>query len=205
MFPTEDLSVSPDAVVLFAAGQPAVETGEFAAHGARRQNRYEHAWEIRDAYGYREFSAAEAEVRGFVAAWAWASLEGPRALFDRAVVRLIAHCHLWRIDRAVEYKASGRPLIEHGDGGVAHPPPGVLVPAEPVPVAVDAEHGARAARAVVSGLVQGAVVCVVVVEMPSSLPRVGCAAEAHAIWKGENGVTSELGDPSAVVRGAQAA
>jgi hypothetical protein len=38
---------------------------------------------------YREFAAGEAEVRTFVAAWVWASAEGPQALFDRAVVHLL--------------------------------------------------------------------------------------------------------------------
>ncbi|MEU3991737.1 Tn3 family transposase [Streptomyces platensis] len=89
VFPTEDLSVVPAAVVRFVAEQLDVGPEEFAGYGARRQNRYEHAWEIRDAYGYREFPAAEDEVRAFLAARVWASLEGPRALFDRAVVWLV--------------------------------------------------------------------------------------------------------------------
>ncbi|MEH0557601.1 DUF4158 domain-containing protein [Streptomyces sp. B21-101] len=89
VFPTEDLSVVPAVVVRFVAEQLDVEPEEFAVYGARRQNRYEHAWEIRDAYGYREFPAAEDEVRQFLAARVWASLEGPRALFDRAVVWLV--------------------------------------------------------------------------------------------------------------------
>lgn len=89
VFPTEDLSVVPAAVVRFAAEQLDIGPEEFADYGARRQNRYEHAWEIRDACGYREFPAAEDEVRAFLAARVWASLEGPRALFDRAVVWLV--------------------------------------------------------------------------------------------------------------------
>jgi hypothetical protein len=48
-------------VVQFAAEQLDVEPEEFAAYRARRQNRYEHAWEIRDTYGYREFPAAEGD------------------------------------------------------------------------------------------------------------------------------------------------
>ncbi|MCX4523599.1 DUF4158 domain-containing protein [Streptomyces anulatus] len=60
VFPTEDLSVVPETAVRFAAGQFGVGVGEFAVYGARRQNWYEHAWEIRDVCGYREFSAAEA-------------------------------------------------------------------------------------------------------------------------------------------------
>ena len=41
--------------------------------------------------GYREFAAGEAELREFLAARVWALEEGPRALFDRAVVWLIEH------------------------------------------------------------------------------------------------------------------
>lgn len=89
VFPTEDLSVVPVSVVRFAAEQLQVDPGEFVVYGARRQSRYEQAWEIRDAYGYREFADAEGEVRGFLGARVWASPEGPRALFDRAVVWLV--------------------------------------------------------------------------------------------------------------------
>lgn len=60
----------------------------FAEYGARSQTAYEHAWEIRDQYGYRDFAAGEKELREVLAARVWSSLEGPRALFDRAVVWL---------------------------------------------------------------------------------------------------------------------
>ncbi|WP_326593279.1 DUF4158 domain-containing protein [Streptomyces sp. NBC_01294] len=43
VFPTEDVSVVPAAVVRFAAEQLDVGPDEFAAYGARRQNRYEYA------------------------------------------------------------------------------------------------------------------------------------------------------------------
>ncbi|MDA5279561.1 DUF4158 domain-containing protein [Streptomyces sp. Isolate_45] len=89
VFPTEGLSVVPAAVVRFAAEQLDVGPEEFAVYGARRQNRYEQAWEFRDACGYRVFSASEDEVRACLAARVLASLEGLRALFDRAVVWLV--------------------------------------------------------------------------------------------------------------------
>lgn len=41
------------------------------------------------SFGYREFAAGEAELREFLAVRVWSSLEGPRALFDRAVVWLV--------------------------------------------------------------------------------------------------------------------
>jgi TnpA family transposase len=90
-FVTEDLSAVPEVVVRFAAEQVDVDPAEFGAYADRRQSRYEHAWEIRDAYGYREFESAEEQVRAFMGARVWASQEGPRALFDRAVVWLVEH------------------------------------------------------------------------------------------------------------------
>ncbi len=50
---------------------------------------HEHVWEIRDTYAYREFAAGKAELREFPAARVWSSPEGPRALFDRAMVWLV--------------------------------------------------------------------------------------------------------------------
>ncbi|MFF8958675.1 DUF4158 domain-containing protein [Streptomyces sp. NPDC014894] len=43
VFPTEDLSLVPAAVVRFAAKQLDVEQDEFASYGARRRSRYEHS------------------------------------------------------------------------------------------------------------------------------------------------------------------
>jgi TnpA family transposase len=90
-FVTEDLSAVPEVVVRFAAEQVDVDPAEFGAYAERRQSRYEHAWEIRDAFGYTKFESAEEQVRAFVGARVWASQEGPRALFDRAVVWLVEH------------------------------------------------------------------------------------------------------------------
>lgn len=60
-----------------------------AEYGTRAQTVYEHAWEIRDTYSYRDFAAGDAQLREFLAARVWSSLEGPRVLFDRAVVWLV--------------------------------------------------------------------------------------------------------------------
>ena len=52
----------------------------------RPQTPYEHAWEIRDRYGYRSFDGqgcAEAFVR-FLDGRAWTHAEGPVALFEQA-------------------------------------------------------------------------------------------------------------------------
>ncbi|MFD4032679.1 DUF4158 domain-containing protein [Streptomyces sp. NPDC058637] len=83
--------ICPSSRTRWSASLPAggCRCGRVRRLRARRQSRYEHVWEIRDVCGYREFPAAEAEVHAFLAARVWASLEGPRALFDRAVVRLV--------------------------------------------------------------------------------------------------------------------
>jgi hypothetical protein len=60
-----------------------------AEYAVRPKTAYEHSREIREAYGYREFSAAEQAVCAFLAARVWASVEGPRTLFDRAVEVLL--------------------------------------------------------------------------------------------------------------------
>ncbi len=52
---------------------------------------YAHVWEIRRAYGYRAFGAAEPELGEFLAARAWTSNDGPHALFERATAWLVEH------------------------------------------------------------------------------------------------------------------
>ncbi|MEU0375528.1 DUF4158 domain-containing protein [Streptomyces sp. NPDC006283] len=88
-FLTEDPTVVPASVVQFVAEQLAFDDEHFAGYRARSQTAYEHAWEIRDAYGYRDFTEGEEELPEFLVARVWSSREGPRALFDRAVVWLV--------------------------------------------------------------------------------------------------------------------
>ncbi|MFB6958374.1 DUF4158 domain-containing protein [Streptomyces sp. NPDC056309] len=88
-FLTEDPTAVPACVARFVAEQLGIDDEHFAEYGARAQTVYEHVWEIRDEYGYREFAAGEVELREYLAARVWSSLEGPRALFDRAVVWLV--------------------------------------------------------------------------------------------------------------------
>lgn len=73
----------------FVAEQLELDPECLAGYGRRQQTVYEHAWEIRELLGYRDFGACETEVRAFVAARVWASSEGPRALFDRARVHML--------------------------------------------------------------------------------------------------------------------
>ncbi|WP_327282103.1 DUF4158 domain-containing protein [Streptomyces sp. NBC_01205] len=88
-FLTEDPTAVPASVVRFVAEQLGIDDEHLAEYGTRSQTAYEHPWEIRDEYGYRDFAAGEEELREFLAARVWSSLEGPRALFDRAVVWLV--------------------------------------------------------------------------------------------------------------------
>jgi hypothetical protein len=54
---------------------------------ARAKTAYEHAWEIRDAYGFRAFEDpdAAADLREFLEGRAWTHAEGPYRLFGQAV------------------------------------------------------------------------------------------------------------------------
>lgn len=55
----------------------------------RLQTQYEHAWEIRDLLGYREFTDAEQEVGAYIASRVHTTRDSRRDLFDRAVVWLV--------------------------------------------------------------------------------------------------------------------
>ncbi|GHA81271.1 hypothetical protein GCM10010392_04210 [Streptomyces clavifer] len=59
----------------------------------RRRTLYDHAWEIRDAYGYRPYEDVEwgRRFRTFLHGRAWTHAEGPKALFDHAVGWLRRH------------------------------------------------------------------------------------------------------------------
>jgi Transposase. len=62
-------------------------------YAERLPTQHEHAREITEVYGYRKFDTEEVqrEFRGFVAARAWTTTEGPRTLFDRSAAWLIRH------------------------------------------------------------------------------------------------------------------
>jgi hypothetical protein len=89
-FLAEDPTAVPSGVAAFVAEQLAIpDPGCLRVYADRPMTAYEHQWEIRRECGYREFAVGEAELREFVAARVWALEEGPRALFDRAVLWLI--------------------------------------------------------------------------------------------------------------------
>ena len=80
----------PATAVGFVAEQLGIaEPSCIAGYGQREPTQHEHAREIRRECGYREFASGETELRAFVAARAWATDEGPRTLFDRAVLWLV--------------------------------------------------------------------------------------------------------------------
>ncbi len=57
----------------------------------REMTRLEHATQIRDAYGFVEFTAAAEELARWVEDQAWTTGDGPKTLFDGAVVWLREH------------------------------------------------------------------------------------------------------------------
>jgi hypothetical protein len=86
----EDPTAVPRGVAAFVAEQLTIADPEcLGAYAERPMTAYEHQWEIRRECGYREFASGELELREFLAARAWALEEGPRPLFDRAVLWLI--------------------------------------------------------------------------------------------------------------------
>lgn len=85
-------SLVPGAIAEFVAEQlGGVGAEALKQYPDREQTQWDHSREIRDLLGLREFDGAELELRAFVAGRVWVSNEGPRALFDRAVVWLIKH------------------------------------------------------------------------------------------------------------------
>jgi len=72
----------PDGVV----GQLEIsDPGCVQRYTARRTTRFEHADEIKAAYGLREFEAVEKDLREWVDARAWTTSDGPKAIFADAV------------------------------------------------------------------------------------------------------------------------
>ena len=85
----------------------------------RETTRLEHATQIRDAYGFVEFTAEADELARWVDDRAWTTGDGPKALFDGAVVWLREH---WVLLRGVHPGPAGGPGPGRGDGAaVGHP------------------------------------------------------------------------------------
>ncbi len=94
MFLSPDPLDVPWSVVDYLAGQLGIaDPSMVKSYTDRRMTAYEHAWEIRRAYGYRDSAdeQASAQLREFLAGRAWTHAEGPVALFDQAVAWLRRH------------------------------------------------------------------------------------------------------------------
>jgi hypothetical protein len=82
----------PDVVAEFMAEQVGVDDPAcLKMYPDRLPTKDEHAREIRELLGYKDFAVKEMELRSFVASRVWSSVESRRALFDRAVVWLMRH------------------------------------------------------------------------------------------------------------------
>jgi hypothetical protein len=78
-------------VVEYLAAQLGIADASYVKrYTARAKTAYEHAWEIRGAYGFRAFEdpGAAAEFRLFLEGRAWTHAEGPYLLFGQAVAWL---------------------------------------------------------------------------------------------------------------------
>jgi len=84
----EDPLDVPWPVVEFVASQLGIaDASSVKRYTDRAMTAYEHAWQIRDAYGIRVLEDAEvtAQLRQFLDGRAWTHAEGPGALFDHGV------------------------------------------------------------------------------------------------------------------------
>jgi len=82
----------PKLVVAHVAAQLGItDPGMFKGYAQRRSTQWEHAEQIRAAYGYRDFSdpAVQAELTGWLTARARTTADRPSVLFDRATARLV--------------------------------------------------------------------------------------------------------------------
>jgi hypothetical protein len=78
----EDPLDVPAEVVNFVAGQLGIEDPSCVKrYTEREKTRFDHAWEIQQAYELKEFAEAEPGLRKWVAARSWTSGDGPKAIF----------------------------------------------------------------------------------------------------------------------------
>ncbi len=84
----EDPLDVPWPVIEHLAAQLGIEDASVVKrYTERRQTLCDHAWEVRDAYGYHPYEDAEwaRRFRTFLHGRAWTHAEGPVALFNQAV------------------------------------------------------------------------------------------------------------------------
>jgi hypothetical protein len=82
----------PEVVLRYVADQLGIDDWvAVKRYGDRRATPYEHAAQIRQLLGYREFAAAEAEAAAFLAFRVRTTRDSRRELFDRAALWLIGN------------------------------------------------------------------------------------------------------------------
>ncbi|WP_326969038.1 Tn3 family transposase [Arthrobacter sp. CG_A4] len=87
-FLADPLDVPTEAVDFLAEQLGVADPSCLKAYGEREKTRLEHQWEIAREFGYRDFPAVEAELVRWVDDRAWNTGDGPKALFEGAVVWL---------------------------------------------------------------------------------------------------------------------
>ncbi|MGH9008736.1 MAG: Tn3 family transposase [Acidimicrobiia bacterium] len=85
LFLADPLDV-PNVVLEYLAEQLEISDPSCVKHYTRRRaTRFEHAEEIKAAFGLRDFAEAEVGLEGWVDARAWTTGDGPKAIFNDAV------------------------------------------------------------------------------------------------------------------------
>lgn len=82
----EDPLDVPSAVVDFVAAQVGVaDPSCLKRYAEREKTRFKHQWEIRQAFGWKDFADVEEQFGEWIAARSWASGDGPKAIFHDGV------------------------------------------------------------------------------------------------------------------------
>lgn len=87
-FLADPTDVPTEVVDYIAAQVGAADSSCLKGYLSRRPTRFEHVAEISQAYSYREFADAETELEHWLDDRVWTTGEGPRALFEGAVLWL---------------------------------------------------------------------------------------------------------------------
>ncbi len=84
-FLADPLEVPTEAVDYIAGQVGAADPSVAKGYLRREKTRFEHQWEIAEAYGYRDFAGAELDLVRWIDDRAWTTGDGPKAIFDAAV------------------------------------------------------------------------------------------------------------------------
>lgn len=90
-FQTDPLDVPTEVVDVVATQLDIGDPSCVKRYTEREKTRLDHAWEIQQAYGLREFATAEAELTEKLEAHAWNTGDGPSAIFSYGVRWLREH------------------------------------------------------------------------------------------------------------------